>query len=1559
MMIVKTLGTGLVHSPVVWCARICVLFSIFALVTCVAVPTSVYTFEYTPYDTLYVSHNVGSCSSRTTFKGLVGAFHIRTHVGVRIIEKGMRGGLYASKAISRRRYHSIWFGDGAYASSAFLWDQICASGFPPHPGPVTSYYTEQGASSSGQHAPVRAHDTPPGTQTTSLQLPNNLQPHNGLMFPCQQWVNIQQLYTSWVHTTSNFIHKLTICASCGYTAFGSSTPMRTSCDNSAQCYLNSNPHVAQYCISNMMDDETLVVHVCDACHAKPGRWNSYVAGGHNTQYVSLIVGEKYLLNFQMLSIVDISLNFKESYIGHAKGNLAKESFLTGALIDWSHHPDKQPNQHTFRSVFQINLIMNPLVRNFKTVCESNEFNSLGISVLPPSSVTNIVQTHADNAPTLWADDDDNRPYNMSTIVPPTAVLCAQNPFLKKFNVGTSQKRFPTGDSLPNTETFHLVANANTMISTDNTTSSLMVSSVPPPSIEAALFPFLFPKGTGYFQGLTDFHQYLKQRMQCMFSLYTLYTPYVLIMFQLKQSLLLLNAVTVVSLDNDIRKFRACHPNSTESDALRNVAKYSIPKTIPNTPQYHRNHLQNLLAMVAAFGMPNYFLTLTADEISELRWPEYTGIETVLGDLFDNDDLNWKDAPVECTRLFKTRVDHFFKEHICPKNKSGILGKVNHYLIRYEFQDRGSPHVHVILWIDSQDEDRVSNEIIAYIPAYYDAETNSFIPPTDPMKKRLFDIVMRKQMHTCSPFGKGCRKHGKCSKAFPYMPNENGTIFDNASNRWQYARPFVGRPGVDSLNRNVVPYHPIVTTLWNAHSNLLRITAEAWSFYVLKYATKMEPTGFLNLDIQTAKRLMFSAEITDAQLKLISGMVLTKPIAPTEAAHNILQYPIIHFSDTCHFISSAPPSMRSRAQLRPSTVCVPHVDTYCARPAHMEAESFKSFFKKFIIRGVALPSKQLQGMTNLNQYIYKAPPNYVVRFTQFHPCHQTEAFAYNLLLNDIPFMHENELISRENQEETYLRELSLRGIITSEECIERLADAYSDYNLYTNEARQALYEALSVDREKWHLNTLDSDDTSDDNHTQIPTVDLRDNINNLFEEMGSHLLTSHDNPHDRHEVSSPLTPSQQEVYDNLIRPGQSGVHIILGSPGAGKTYMTKVLIDTYKSQNKKLVLCSSTGIAATRLHACATTVHNAFVIPPNGFLAPFSPSHPKYAALRDADVIIIDECSMMTAKTMLHVMYRIAQVENSQDPEVYMKRKLVILVGDLCQLPPVCKHQVSENDVCVACHITSYPHWSKAVKHHLHTSYRHANDSIFSQFLNQIRMDRATQAAIDAVLSDCYIHQDKVIEYIHKDTTILCTHIDRTDYYNGLAMKKLFPSTSVIKVSARVSKVPLDLNTEDTAWYETWLSNTHFHRLPFLAIGAKVMLTTNMTTLEQGANGDFAYVMSWKLDPNGDVKSIQVFVPRSNKLKQIGRSLSQSISHRCGHFRKCTFPLALAYAITGHKSQGGTLSDTTIIHMDGAFAPGLAYVMLSRVTERRHLKIVGFMKASDIIPMPRYITDLFE
>eukprot|EP00798_Chlamydomonas_sp_ICE-L_P000316 gene316-biopygen13014 len=140
--------------------------------------------------------------------------------------------------------------------------------------------------------------------------------------------------------------------------------------------------------------------------------------------------------------------------------------------------------------------------------------------------------------------------------------------------------------------------------------------------------------------------------------------------------------------------------------------------------------------------------------------------------------------------------------------------------------------------------------------------------------------------------------------------------------------------------------------------------------------------------------------------------------------------------------------------------------------------------------------------------------------------------------------------------------------------------------------------------------------------------------------------------------------------------------------------------------------------------------------------------------------------------------------------------------------------------------------------------------------------------------------------------------------------------------------------------ERFLEEKHFHHLKEVSIGAKVMLTNNINLKKGAANGSTGIVLDIAFDAQKNVRNFTVLLHRSNKVIKVYRTTFRTVYAQGCRFFKSSFPLMLAYAMTGHKSQGATLSGPTIVHMKEAFTPGLLYVMLSRVTERAHLRIVG-------------------
>ena len=96
-------------------------------------------------------------------------------------------------------------------------------------------------------------------------------------------------------------------------------------------------------------------------------------------------------------------------------------------------------------------------------------------------------------------------------------------------------------------------------------------------------------------------------------------------------------------------------------------------------------------------------------------------------------------PVLEARHFLYRVEVFFKETLVD----GPLGKIKYYVIRFEFQVRGSPHIHSFLWILNAPV--LSKDKIDHYKELVDSNISARVP--DPSKNpKLFELLKMYQLH---------------------------------------------------------------------------------------------------------------------------------------------------------------------------------------------------------------------------------------------------------------------------------------------------------------------------------------------------------------------------------------------------------------------------------------------------------------------------------------------------------------------------------------------------------------------------------------------------------------------------------------------------------------------------------------------------------------------------------------------------------------------------------------------------------------------------------------------
>lgn len=201
--------------------------------------------------------------------------------------------------------------------------------------------------------------------------------------------------------------------------------------------------------------------------------------------------------------------------------------------------------------------------------------------------------------------------------------------------------------------------------------------------------------------------------------------------------------------------------------------------------------------------------------------------------------------------------------------------------------------------------------------------------------------------------------------------------------------------------------------------------------------------------------------------------------------------------------------------------------------------------------------------------------------------------------------------------------------------------------------KALKEVVIEDRETQEWVYLANYDQAEKNVAE--NLIALDNYKNVKE------ISSFDRKLKKIEKSSELELSDKQL--EAIKAVQNhNVCVITGGPGTGKTTIIKTIIELYKQEEKKVVLCAPTGRAAKRMTETtgeeAKTLHRLLEIgkAENDQMQTMDPN--VEVAPLDADVVIVDEMSMVD----LFIMNYLLQA-------IYKGTKLV-LVGDSNQLPSV-------------------------------------------------------------------------------------------------------------------------------------------------------------------------------------------------------------------------------------------------------------------------------------------------
>ncbi|XP_078330659.1 uncharacterized protein LOC111107339 [Crassostrea virginica] len=246
-----------------------------------------------------------------------------------------------------------------------------------------------------------------------------------------------------------------------------------------------------------------------------------------------------------------------------------------------------------------------------------------------------------------------------------------------------------------------------------------------------------------------------------------------------------------------------------SRLMKNDEALRFMQPIRGTPAYWSSAQKDLFAMLRQLGIPTWFCSFSA---AEHRWND--AVASILKHQNDNRDptsLDWSDKneilrtnPVTVARMFEHRFHVFQTEVIFSKAEP--IGKVTDFFQRVEFQQRGSPHMHCLYWIENAPKlDQDGDETVCdFIDKYV-----SCAVPSENEDEELRSIVLAVQQHS-KKHSKSCRKKGsECRFHFPRPPSVNTFI-----NSPQEEGVSESDPEIIDLKQEQLLAKQILLSVWN-------------------------------------------------------------------------------------------------------------------------------------------------------------------------------------------------------------------------------------------------------------------------------------------------------------------------------------------------------------------------------------------------------------------------------------------------------------------------------------------------------------------------------------------------------------------------------------------------------------------------------------------------------------------------------------------------------------------------------------------------------------------------
>jgi hypothetical protein len=1011
----------------------------------------------------------------------------------------------------------------------------------------------------------------------------------------------------------------------------------------------------------------------------------------------------------------------------------------------------------------------------------------------------------------------------------------------------------------------------------------------------------------------------------------------------------------------------------------------LPSTFTGSPRHMHEYTQDAMTYVRNYGRPDLFVTFTCNP----KWQE------IQEELFDGQAPS--DRHDLLARVFRQKLIKLMN----IVTKSHVFGPTRCWMYSVEWQKRGLPHAHILIWLkDKIKPDQIDNVISAELPD----------PQQDP---RLFEIIVKNMVH--GPCGSinpksPCMKDRKCTKRYPRQLLHDTETGEDGYPLYRRRSPEDGgikakinmkignsNQEIEIDNKWIVPYCPLLSRIFQAHINVEYCNSVKSIKYICKYVNK------------GSDQAVFGLERDGTTIDEIKHYQLGRYISSNEAVWRILDFPIhdrhptaVHLAvhlENGQRVYFTEDNLHERVNEPPKTTLTAFFELcqkdefaktllYCDVPKYYTWDASKKAFKQRV-QGTAVHGYPNVRQTDALGRVYTVHPN------------NFECFFLRLLLHTIKGPTSFEALRTVNGRvcATFREACQLNGLLEDDEqwdaTMAEAATAQSPAklrNLFvillitcgpTNPGQlwESYKESLAEDilRKARRQNPGMNLDYTPDMFNQALTI-LEDKAlemagkdlkqlglptpqRNLGDRLSREMLreTSYDvSELDKYvSTNEPLLVVDQRAAYNAILDRinrKAGGIIFLDAPGGtGKTFVINLLLAKIRQQSKIAIAVASSGIAATLLHG-GRTAHSTLKLPLNlthceAPLCNISKGTGEAKVLEECELIVWDECTM-SHRQALEALDRTLQ--DLRGNGKHMGGVVVLLAGDFRQTLPVIPKGTMADEL-KACLKASYL-WRHVTKLGLKTNMRvHLQGDVSAgDFAEQLLTIGNGKAPVDPTSGLISISNNfcNVVESIEMLKSSVFPHIKINFKDHQWLCQRAILAPKNSSVNAINLQIQQQLPGETTSYKSidtvTDVNEAVQYPTEFLNSLEPSGMPLHNLLLKIGS----LIMLLRNLDPprlcNGTrlcVKSLMPHVIEATILTGCAKGDDVFIpripmipSDMPFEFKRLQFPVRLAFAMSINKAQGQSLKVAGINLETPCFSHGQLYVACSRVGAGKNLYV---------------------